>query len=308
MALFQRKPPAPAASELRRERRALLMLREERLRDLGGLTLEMYRRDQFNETLVVERCAELVAIETRVSRDRRARQGRRAAAQAEDAVRLRRADADRCPVLPELRAVARRDRRRRRGHAGVSADRGGARARAAEPPSTRAQEFCLRVVSGFRAQNDSAGCRPTSDRSGCASAGSDSSRAPAQQRRSGWPGKAPRPSGCVPRRAGASPRRRRRVEPASQLAVWPRAQRGWTIVLVSIPKADGRDEAVAVAQQARTRGLSRVGVLDSSRFASLQPGYWMTLSGRFQSEADATGRCDGRGLPSRAPRVVQIEP
>ena len=67
MALFSRKPPAPAASELRRERRALLLLREERLRDLGGLTLEMYRRDQFNEALVVERCAELVAIEARVS-------------------------------------------------------------------------------------------------------------------------------------------------------------------------------------------------------------------------------------------------
>jgi len=27
----------------------------------------MYRRDHFNETLVVERCAELVAIETRIS-------------------------------------------------------------------------------------------------------------------------------------------------------------------------------------------------------------------------------------------------
>jgi hypothetical protein len=67
MPLFQRKPPAPAASELRRERRALLLLREERLRDLGGLTLEMYRRDEFNEALVVERCAELVAIEARVS-------------------------------------------------------------------------------------------------------------------------------------------------------------------------------------------------------------------------------------------------
>jgi hypothetical protein len=65
--LFNRQPPAPAASELRRERRALLLLREERLRDLGGLTLEMYRRDQFNEALVVERCAELVAIEARVS-------------------------------------------------------------------------------------------------------------------------------------------------------------------------------------------------------------------------------------------------
>ena len=67
MPLFSRKPPAPAASELRRERRALLLLREDRLRDLGGLTLEMYRRDQFNEVLVVERCAELVAIEARVS-------------------------------------------------------------------------------------------------------------------------------------------------------------------------------------------------------------------------------------------------
>lgn len=65
--LFSRKPPAPAASDLRRERRALLLLREERLRDLGALTLEMYRRDQFNETLVLERCAELVAVETRVS-------------------------------------------------------------------------------------------------------------------------------------------------------------------------------------------------------------------------------------------------
>jgi hypothetical protein len=43
-----------------------MLLREDRLRDLGGLTLEMYRRDQFNETLIVERCAELVAIEARV--------------------------------------------------------------------------------------------------------------------------------------------------------------------------------------------------------------------------------------------------
>ena len=67
MALFSSKPAAPAASDLRRERRALLQLREDRLRELGGLTLEMYRRDHFNETLVVERCAELVAIEARAS-------------------------------------------------------------------------------------------------------------------------------------------------------------------------------------------------------------------------------------------------
>lgn len=67
MALFTKKPAAPSASDLRRERRALLLLREERLRELGGLTLEMYRRDRFEEALVLERCAELVAIEARAS-------------------------------------------------------------------------------------------------------------------------------------------------------------------------------------------------------------------------------------------------
>ena len=56
----------PPARELRRERKALLEMREERLRDLGGLTLEMYKRDRFNAELVVERCAELVALEVRV--------------------------------------------------------------------------------------------------------------------------------------------------------------------------------------------------------------------------------------------------
>jgi len=57
---------APPPRELKRERKALLQLREERLRDLGGLALEMYKRDRFNAALVVERCAELVAIEVRV--------------------------------------------------------------------------------------------------------------------------------------------------------------------------------------------------------------------------------------------------
>jgi hypothetical protein len=57
---------APVSRDLKRERKALLVVREERLRDLGGLTLEMYKRDRFNAGLVVERCAELVAIEARI--------------------------------------------------------------------------------------------------------------------------------------------------------------------------------------------------------------------------------------------------
>src|SRR6266566_9916695 len=79
MPLFGRKPaPAPAVpgtpvrrtlpppSQLRRDRRALLRVREERIRDLGGLMLEMYRRDQFRQDLVVERCTELIEVEGRL--------------------------------------------------------------------------------------------------------------------------------------------------------------------------------------------------------------------------------------------------
>jgi len=57
---------APSPRELKRERKRLLLVREDRLRDLGGLALEMYKRDRFNTGLVVERCAELVALEARV--------------------------------------------------------------------------------------------------------------------------------------------------------------------------------------------------------------------------------------------------
>jgi hypothetical protein len=43
-----------------------LRVREERLRDLGGLMLEMFRRDQFRQDLLVERCDELVALDERL--------------------------------------------------------------------------------------------------------------------------------------------------------------------------------------------------------------------------------------------------
>jgi Double zinc ribbon len=56
----------PHAGALRRERRALVRAREERIRDLGGLMLEMYRRDRFREDLVQERCLEVIAIEDRL--------------------------------------------------------------------------------------------------------------------------------------------------------------------------------------------------------------------------------------------------
>jgi len=61
-----KRRPAPPPGTLRRERRALLRLREEKLRDLGGLALEMYRRDRFREDLLLERCADLIGLEARI--------------------------------------------------------------------------------------------------------------------------------------------------------------------------------------------------------------------------------------------------
>jgi hypothetical protein len=61
-------PPAlPPAGQLRRERRSLLVTRENRLRDLGGLMLEMFRRDQFRQDLLVDRCVELQQLEERLA-------------------------------------------------------------------------------------------------------------------------------------------------------------------------------------------------------------------------------------------------
>ena len=41
-------------------------MRDERLRDLGGLILEMFRQNRFNDELVRERCTELVDLDRRL--------------------------------------------------------------------------------------------------------------------------------------------------------------------------------------------------------------------------------------------------
>src|SRR3954454_21208288 len=56
----------PPPGVIRRERRAVQRVREERLRDLGGLMLEMYRRDRFREDLLAERCNELLGLDARL--------------------------------------------------------------------------------------------------------------------------------------------------------------------------------------------------------------------------------------------------
>lgn len=82
-------------------------------------------------------------------------------------------------------------------------------------------------------------------------------------------------------------------------AGWPPARDGWTIVLGVYPQAEGRRSAALRAREARRRGLRSVGILDSSSYASLRPGYWVVFTGIYGSEAEATS-----DLP-RARRVVR---
>jgi hypothetical protein len=73
--LFRRRAPdvagiaprRPQPGVLRRERRALLKAREDALRDLGGLLVEMYRRGGFRDDLLAERAATVVGIDARLA-------------------------------------------------------------------------------------------------------------------------------------------------------------------------------------------------------------------------------------------------
>jgi hypothetical protein len=76
-------------------------------------------------------------------------------------------------------------------------------------------------------------------------------------------------------------------KPGRGLVEWP-ARNGFTVVLASIPaRGAGRADAEAKAKEALSRGLRDVGVLVSSRFASLHPGYYVVFAGVYSSLADA---------------------
>ena len=44
-----------------------MRVRDERLRDLGGFTIEMYRRGAWRDDLLHERCAEVIGIDARLA-------------------------------------------------------------------------------------------------------------------------------------------------------------------------------------------------------------------------------------------------
>jgi hypothetical protein len=75
--------------------------------------------------------------------------------------------------------------------------------------------------------------------------------------------------------------------PPNGRTVWPVGKNGWTIVLISYPKTGGRPAALATATRAAKAHLPEVGVLDSARFPSLHPGYYVVFSGIYGAKASA---------------------
>jgi hypothetical protein len=96
------------------------------------------------------------------------------------------------------------------------------------------------------------------------------------------------------------------VNPA--FATWPRPQRGWTIVLLSLPQSGGREAADAKADDARNGGLRRVGVINSSRYASLHPGYYVVFTGIFDTQTEAVSALQRAKAVFRSAYVREIIP
>jgi hypothetical protein len=70
-------------------------------------------------------------------------------------------------------------------------------------------------------------------------------------------------------------------------AVWPANESGYTNVLESLPVTGGRANALARARRARQNGLHDVGVLVSSQYSSLHPGYFVVFAGIYETQAEA---------------------
>ncbi len=83
---------------------------------------------------------------------------------------------------------------------------------------------------------------------------------------------------------------------------WP-GDSGYTAILASLTS---EPEARATQAEAAGRGLD-AGVLYSSDFSSLRPGYWVVFSGSFATDDDAAARAAGArelGYADAYPRFV----
>jgi len=88
---------------------------------------------------------------------------------------------------------------------------------------------------------------------------------------------------------------------------WPSGEDGYTVVLRSTPTSQGRGPAESAAQQARNNGLPEVGILESSDYSSMNPGYYVTFTGVYDTENEAENalpRARTSGFPTAYVREV----
>lgn len=90
---------------------------------------------------------------------------------------------------------------------------------------------------------------------------------------------------------------------------WPADQSGYAVILASKDAASFTEaDAQVIADQATAAGVPMVGVLDSSLFPSLNPGYWAVFSGPYTTKDEAAlaaTTIQGQGYPDAYAREVQ---
>jgi hypothetical protein len=74
--------------------------------------------------------------------------------------------------------------------------------------------------------------------------------------------------------------------PRGRLTKWPSGTNGFTVVLSSVPSGP-RAPATKKAKDAAKTGLPDVGVLSSSEYSSLHPGYLVVFSGIYEDRTEA---------------------
>jgi hypothetical protein len=75
--------------------------------------------------------------------------------------------------------------------------------------------------------------------------------------------------------------------PSANIRSWPQGREGYTVVLASVETSKGRAAAEQKANQAIANGLTNVGILNSSDFLTLNPGYYVVFKGVYDTAAAA---------------------
>ena len=115
------------------------------------------------------------------------------------------------------------------------------------------------------------------------------------------------PTGSVPQTPTTPPPASRTPPRPGSLTTWPANRDGYTVVIESLPARAGRSFALARARSASRAGLPQVGIIDSSRYSSLHPGYFVVFSGIYASKSradQAAAEANGKGFASAYSRQI----